>query len=1134
MVHGEDIEPDEEGYVTRWEIVRPQEDQRILEVWELLKAENHNLTQFRPRPTSFPPNVRLQPPSLQNYWIANEFKNAHDAAYAKARGLEFEKMGRLCTPIILDSLLSGEPPPSTLLGDLSREALVTLISDRSMRGSPLRYLARRALGLDEESDGRAKLEERQFERVSLLSELLREEVEQSREEHMAMVASLSEQLGWGSRKKRGEGFSLPDQFGKLKFIFSEGERGGPRWNISIINHTTREEVNQVEFDFTSPPPKRARLRRATLLSTQTTSRDTHGRTGPPGPESGPDPTDRSHPSLRGWDRDQPPAILEEGPQDFREMRVYDCTNRKKLENVQAPSTVQCEEEDLPMDEEDVEFELLQLTTSLVVPARACRVRESKLPYQCGNYDHVTLITSGLTLFRPKKVNTSECEGYHRDQKVKVKINPTASKEETKIFDLKVNNTSQIGYDDLGKVTVGGEIHCEGVKTKIDGTDVYDVVRYNQLDIELTEEKIVETSSFQVVSQEDGTIFPKRCQLSKGSCEMDTETFLWDPPQGMDTCKLFFVRTVQGKLVKVFDSNTNRRKEKHRIVIDDEQMMYFTIGDMVAHCGRRMFATNFKNLYLVPVDKRGFQSFKDRPIDPSMMSELTYTNAKSAWMANFAQREVNEKIRKILEFECERNRLDASNRYNTLVSRQHAREAGTTFELEPGRYATSIAETFYTYECEEMVALAVDDDRCFDSLPIMLSPGDRVKYEERRQAMNQALIEAGMNEATDFIPVEELELFMTPLTHVITSEATELSCSLQMAPTYKNALDGWIVAAPSVIPTTTPRTLTFRNDRPGFLDDYSDAGLDWDDAGIYSFLSIQLMEETSRLPYLRQAGTATFAKASGSAGYFTRSAKADYVHKGLHIPPTSILDAIARVITVVSRIGLIFALFTGAAAVVSLVNYLMEICTAMMFPDGPRSKAMAAAICPPIYRLIRAASHWYYDVIPRDRRQKTEERPSSGAPSEDDSSSSSSSPSSSADSDSPSQHSADPALEQTATKRVHWGPNTSKVRSSKKEAKAHQALQTTLRKRKRVIIPERAIRSLSDQSTDTRLPPSERSCCDHPRSLQQSLLFEGGPRLILVITSSLPSPSGRPSSPCRLSVQTTLFLIRCGSLRQSPW
>lgn len=449
--------------------------------------------------------------------------------------------------------------------------------------------------------------------------------------------------------------------------------------------------------------------------------------------------------------------------------------------------------------------VLQRESRRRVPAHRCRLTRTQVTEYCGNADHQTMGGWPVTFFnRPQIMTETECRLV-----LKKGIYTYLDNKGTKTKPIS-GNRAEIGYFYTGATWwSGSEFKCQGnIFSDLSGTQYTDVVVYRHDIITVEPIDIHSRDEGLQLMTADGLQLP--CQIFENNCQTQQGIFVWNYER--DYCPLARVRRTN--LYKLSDTSGqtiyHSSKSDHHITLIDY--------GQVSMCGQVLTKTNLDNIFLFPLETNGTVEAFRRKIDPSEVNMQLYIDNKIQSVDMHFGDKLVEHFRKTLYNDCV-----LSSNHRRLENYFQLKDPGlTTYLIGNGTFATTAGDALYLYRCFDARVQARHTNQCYEALPIVFN---------------------GTN------------LFLEPITHRITAHGIPIPCSNRFYPKFKTDSGSWIMATPSIMPSTQPHY--FQNLTHNEVLDLNYKSLqqpytDWAKPGLYTQEDMAAMREYIEFPRIRNA------------------------------------------------------------------------------------------------------------------------------------------------------------------------------------------------------------------------------------------------------------------------------------------
>ena len=435
------------------------------------------------------------------------------------------------------------------------------------------------------------------------------------------------------------------------------------------------------------------------------------------------------------------------------IRAYDCSNPKRIRDLTAAPDVECFSNKEVSGISNVTYRLLQYEHRQVVPGFSCVVLDTREVAYCGNYDHQTTRPMFNYELQPMIVSADECLQMIRTLRYKDPKNEE--------HPLKMDAVNSLAYFEVGKTTTyggdNGESKCSGDKFYVNGKTLPDVVVAHRLRITLKRETF---TYFDDTVYADSASIKLKCDFHRLSCVTPVDgTYVWNIPQ--NRCPLATSRVTSGMLA-TDSSNTQT------FMSTDDSLVRLIITGTTYLCEKKVFITNYPDLYLAPYTK---DAPFTRDLNPSEARISTYINNRDDYLYHHVINQVERELNRVWQQDCnQRNRLrrrDFFLRHNT--------PGIVTFNLNNGTFATGSGDVLYYYHCRATYVQAIPQEFCYDCLPVQ-----EIQHNQPQPA-----------------PTPQGFYFMEPMTHRLRTTASRVPCSEQFRSKYEAANGAWIEASPDL-------------------------------------------------------------------------------------------------------------------------------------------------------------------------------------------------------------------------------------------------------------------------------------------------------------------------------------------------
>jgi hypothetical protein len=174
--------------------------------------------------------------------------------------------------------------------------------------------------------------------------------------------------------------------------------------------------------------------------------------------------------------------------------------------------------------------------------------------------------------------------------------------------------------------------------------------------------------------------------------------------------------------------------------------------------------------------------------------------------------------------CEEEVLSQRGKMAQLLAQQQAVLTNGIVSLGQGKFASPAGEAWALYTCRPVLVQGLDQNECYDGLPVRLPPD----YEGilREQATNDTV-------------------YLAPISQLLTTQGLELPCVPQFARHYQNVFGRWMASTPALLPANTPKRLNVEAPLQDVRVTMADS--DWAHSGVYSRETLDQMALAQMLP-----------------------------------------------------------------------------------------------------------------------------------------------------------------------------------------------------------------------------------------------------------------------------------------------
>ena len=459
--------------------------------------------------------------------------------------------------------------------------------------------------------------------------------------------------------------------------------------------------------------------------------------------------------VRNRRSDNPHKSLQNQPKNAHSPFIgYDCSKPKYVRDMAFTPPSSCERHHTVTSTRNASFQLLQYEHRRTAKGFRCRILDTREVAYCGVYDHQTARPLLSYVDLPISVSEEQClEMISTTQYVDI-----AGRK----YNLAMNQINYISFFEAGSTWSAGDISkgesqeskCQGARWYAAGHAYDGVVVAHRMKIEIADEDFV---------ARDGSLYAQAtsmklgCEFERSFCRTASYTYTWRVEP--NHCPLAVSRPTRGLIARTDDGTDT-------YMSTDDSLIRLVLLESTYMCDRRVYKTNYKDLYLVSTETQ--EPFR-RQLNPAEASISTYVRNRDDFLYHHIINQVEEELNDFLGNDCKRQERNAKTDY--FLRRTHP--GIVTFYMENGTFATGSGDVLWVYQCSPVVVTAKEVSRCYDALPVRRAP-----------------VEGGDPQANE-------TLFLEPITHRLRRHASVLPCSPLFVQKYKAQNDAWIVANPKI-------------------------------------------------------------------------------------------------------------------------------------------------------------------------------------------------------------------------------------------------------------------------------------------------------------------------------------------------
>jgi len=627
--------------------------------------------------------------------------------------------------------------------------------------------------------------------------------------------------------------------------------------------------------------------------------------------------------------------------------------------------------------QEKEYWLLQEVPHTRIQVHKCRLSRSRIPTFCGHYDHQTLLTPDIWMNKPVPISADDCRALHATQKYTVFLQPGDGTKKAMEFDLEMNSTNFMDYEAHGTTSLHpNEVECVGVSWFSDtaGTKINNVIEYRGDHLEVSQGEGLVQADGRVTLHNEQIQLPDACRAAIGSCTTKEGTWFWNPPTAKEKCPLFVARKLRGRELKVMDGG-----EMVTTFIDDSKLVRLVIRESVYRCQTLMWSTNAPTLFLLEKRGGGNPHFDFPDLHPADLSEIVYLNQQDSWLLGEAKRTITTVTQNFLLNLCHRESANEREQFAAISAHHQAVLQGGAVALGKGMFATPVGEAWKVYKCRALDVQARDTDACYDSLPIQLSIQDQpalAEFERKRRREEADLLDLEEEERRE---PEEVEFFLEPNSHLITSLAAKLPCLPQFAPYYQNKQGQWVAMGPALRLAATPEYLA--REKPHLLHQTGqEEEPDFYYGGIYSPLALLRMARHRLLPRVREIALQEISSVLPSTHFPTTIQVSSFARR-IGIPKHPVAAFMENFMAFARGLGLFMSTVVGLYTLFQMLMWVAGFIRRCVWPAEERVgwiPRFLAACMPSLVQLVANLCPFLCYVPPKDeymperRRQRIED------------------------------------------------------------------------------------------------------------------------------------------------------------------
>ena len=368
---------------------------------------------------------------------------------------------------------------------------------------------------------------------------------------------------------------------------------------------------------------------------------------------------------------------------------FDCSVPLNLTSHSFETIKMCNEDIDNVTIQEQKMQILQKSSSFTVKAKSCSLRRTQKSNYCGNYDHGIALDSNGYTYNTQIISPEECQKYHDEREVNVR-GIGAPLHETRRFKLHIGKENVYQYYKRGKTyphtdVLGSQISCEGRTKMVDGKNIANIVEHveDHLTLELNQ-----------LLMNDGKIVDKKrnrilnCKPEDNHCYYGNTIYIWDKV-GKPNCDLYEAKEeVSGIMstsnnLKYFSSNSSR--------------IHLQITKKVSKCGRVIFETEFKDIYLLPLESQA----RIPQFLPSLeLSIFKAYSIQDSFLYNKLAHLIKNEVTGLASHHCKDNVL-STRQWTKIITKARTNKL-QPFSLYPesDQFFLPLGEGIYSFRCKK--------------------------------------------------------------------------------------------------------------------------------------------------------------------------------------------------------------------------------------------------------------------------------------------------------------------------------------------------------------------------------------------------------------------------------------------------
>ena len=500
------------------------------------------------------------------------------------------------------------------------------------------------------------------------------------------------------------------------------------------------------------------------------------------------------------------AVLESMVETKTPLYGYLCTDIEMIQEYSLHDVESCDLDPIKHEITDEgNYQIAQLAKYHHVTVKRCQVTYTISAFVC-SWDYGAFAVHG-SMKQMEEIAPLECEIMHSRQTYKAGDGEN--------YDTPVNKTTTFQTNLVGYISSDGDCMGSG------GTDAKGVyhdylVKLADYEIKLVERVgLVNTKTNTITFNQGGEQFT--CLTANKYCINIYGTFVWD---------LTSITNCPVEPIREFTGVIHHAKDMPMVLIGDEKSLIFLeLRDQEHVCHRKVYTTNVDRIMVLKLEP-GVMPFIKTKIIPENVDLFLNMDIKLSWAYNTALIKSESLYSKIVKYICEEQRarlLDKLRLLSTL-----AELTDITVSNQRGTQITVVGEVVYESKCKQVQVTLRPLDYCTNELPISI---------------------------TTSIENKEEHAFLTPVSRIITYNASEITCSAIFPPKFKYGPHTWITYGPHVAETKAPQIVPLKDYK---MHKYKPV-TSFTSGGIYSPEDIKRAKELLLYPTLLRASQNTLVR-----------------------------------------------------------------------------------------------------------------------------------------------------------------------------------------------------------------------------------------------------------------------------------